>query len=203
MNAPVIYNAHPQTLEYIGQGVADPDPLDAEHWLIPGYAYTDSPPEPVPGHTVVRDLARQAWALVEDNRGTVYDVATGEPKQHQALGALPPELTRQPFPGDFHYWDGSAWVLDVDAQKESIRTKGLSLRDERLANASMRIAPLQDAVDLGEASAHEQEALLAWKRYRIALNRLDQQPGYPLSIDWPSSPEDATAPPPQEAEHTQ
>ncbi|SPO68096.1 tail fiber assembly protein [Pseudomonas sp. JV241A] len=196
MNAPVIYNAHPQTLEYIGQGVADPDPLDAEHWLIPGYAYTDSPPEPVPGHAVVRDLAHQAWVLVEDNRGTVYDVATGEPTQHQALGPLPPELTRLECPGNFHYWDGDAWVLDSVAQNESIRTQGLALRDERLANASMRIAPLQDAVDLGEATEHEQSMLVAWKRYRIELNRLEKQPGYPLSIDWPASPEDAATPPP-------
>ncbi|UVL54715.1 tail fiber assembly protein [Pseudomonas sp. B21-035] len=203
MDAPIIYNAHPETLQYIGQGVADPDPLDAEHWLIPAYAYLDTPPGSVPGHAVVRDLARNVWALVEDNRGTVYEVATGNATEHSALGELPPELTRQEYPGEFYYWDGDAWVLDTVAQNESIRAEGLALREEKLAYASTRIAPLQDAVDLGEASAHEQEALLAWKRYRIALNRLDQQPDYPLSIDWPPSPDDATAPPPQEAEHTQ
>ncbi|MBM3106200.1 tail fiber assembly protein [Pseudomonas sp. V1] len=202
MNAPTIYNAHPETLEYIGQGLADPDPLDAECWLIPGYAYTDPPPESVPGHAIVRDLTRQAWVLVEDNRGTVYDVSTGAPKQYDVLGALPPELTRQEYMGNFHYWDGFSWVLDTEAQKESIRTKGVALRDEKLAVASTRIAPLQDAVDLGEATEVEQIMLLAWKRYRIELNRLEQQPGYPLSIDWPPSPEDTITPQTQDAENT-
>ncbi|OLU22536.1 hypothetical protein BVH03_24975 [Pseudomonas sp. PA15(2017)] len=54
--------------------------------------------------------------------------------------------------------------------------------------ATQAIAPLQDAVDLGEATEAEQAALLAWKRYRIALNRIEQQEGYPHSIEWPASP---------------
>nr|NLU60038.1 tail fiber assembly protein [Pseudomonas sp. BIGb0427] len=201
MDAPIIYNAHPETLQYIGQGVADPDPLDAEHWLIPAYAYLDTPPESVPGHAVVRDLARSVWALVEDNRGTVYEVATGNAKEHSALGELPPELTRQEYPGNSITGTAPPGYWIPWRRTRVSAPRGLALRDEKLAYASTRIAPLQDAVDLGEASAHEQEALLAWRRYRIALNRLDQQPDYPLSIDWPPSPEDATAPPPQEAEH--
>ncbi len=61
-------------------------------------------------------------------------------------------------------------------------------RDSRLAQAAIRIAPLQDAVDFGEATASEEQALTAWKRYRITVNRIIQQPGYPSEIDWPVEP---------------
>ncbi len=54
--------------------------------------------------------------------------------------------------------------------------------------ADAAIAPLQDAVDLEEATDAEMALLKEWKRYRLALNRLSEQPGYPNSIDWPSPP---------------
>lgn len=50
------------------------------------------------------------------------------------------------------------------------------------------IAPLQDAMDLGEATAEEGAELTAWKRYRVALSRLPDQPGYPKEITWPAPP---------------
>jgi hypothetical protein len=195
VNAPTIYNAHPLTLECIGQGLADPDPLDSGNWLIPAFAYIDAPQEPIPGFAVIRDVNRNTWVQVEDNRGTVYDVATGAPQEYTALGPLPLELTYQPFPGAFHDWDGNAWALDPEAQHASELAQKLTQRDERLSSASMRIAPLQDAVDLGEATEQEQMLLRAWKRYRIELGRLEQQPGFPLSIEWPLSPEYAVEQP--------
>lgn len=54
--------------------------------------------------------------------------------------------------------------------------------------ADSAIAPLQDAVDLDEATAEEVALLTAWKRYRVALNRLPDQEGYPNDIDWPAPP---------------
>ncbi|RYY85106.1 MAG: hypothetical protein EOO15_17845 [Chitinophagaceae bacterium] len=54
--------------------------------------------------------------------------------------------------------------------------------------ADKAIAPLQDAVDLDEATQAEAAALKQWKRYRVALNRLPDQPGYPATIDWPAPP---------------
>lgn len=58
-------------------------------------------------------------------------------------------------------------------------------RDRLLADAAVPIAPLQDAADIGEATPAEEAKLLAWKRYRVALNRLD------LSVSpvvWPEKP---------------
>ncbi|MFV3287058.1 tail fiber assembly protein, partial [Pseudomonas sp. NY15356] len=58
----------------------------------------------------------------------------------------------------------------------------------RRAVADSSIAPLQDAVDLGEATEAEAASLIAWKRYRVALIRLPDQPGYPDEITWPAPP---------------
>ncbi|WP_283107522.1 tail fiber assembly protein [Pseudomonas entomophila] len=58
----------------------------------------------------------------------------------------------------------------------------------RRAAADSAIAPLQDAVDLDDATDAEAALLKDWKRYRIALNRLPDQPGYPNTIDWPAPP---------------
>ena len=62
-----------------------------------------------------------------------------------------------------------------------------AMRDSKLAIATARIAPLQDAVDLGVATPDEEAALLAWKRYRVDLNRLDLAGQIE---QWPSPPED-------------
>ncbi|URD40642.1 tail fiber assembly protein [Pseudomonas sp. BYT-5] len=56
------------------------------------------------------------------------------------------------------------------------------------AVADSAIAPLQDAVDLDEATEAEAALLKEWKRYRVALNRLPDQPGYPNEITWPAPP---------------
>ncbi|WP_286913298.1 MULTISPECIES: tail fiber assembly protein [unclassified Pseudomonas] len=54
--------------------------------------------------------------------------------------------------------------------------------------ADAAIAPLQDAVDLEEATDAEIARLKEWKHYRVALNRLPEKSGYPVEIDWPALP---------------
>ncbi|WP_217191363.1 tail fiber assembly protein [Pseudomonas shirazica] len=56
------------------------------------------------------------------------------------------------------------------------------------AIADSAVTPLQDAVDLEEATAEEAALLKEWKRYRVALNRLPEQEGYPTDISWPALP---------------
>lgn len=55
-------------------------------------------------------------------------------------------------------------------------------------SADFTIAPLQDAADLDEATPEETAKLKAWRQYRVKLSRVHSQPGYPLSIEWPSLP---------------
>jgi hypothetical protein len=61
-------------------------------------------------------------------------------------------------------------------------------RDQLMQRATLRISPLQDAKDLGVATEQEEADLLSWKQYRIALNRISQQPGYPQEVAWPTEP---------------
>lgn len=56
------------------------------------------------------------------------------------------------------------------------------------AAADSAIAPLQDAVDIGDATDDEVLSLNAWKKYRVALNRLPDQLSYPTNIEWPITP---------------
>ena len=136
------------------------------------------------------------WALVDgaavqlaDHRGTVYSTASGEAQQFVALGELPEGLTIEPPPGQFYVWGAGAWQLDEQAQESAQAFKTTAERDGRMGVAQLRIAPLQYAVNLDMATEQEQSALLAWMRYSVELNRINQQPGYPLTVEWPVSPD--------------
>ncbi|HAB02350.1 MAG TPA: phage tail protein [Pseudomonas sp.] len=59
---------------------------------------------------------------------------------------------------------------------------------QRRAVVDSAIAPLQDAADLQMATEQEAALLKDWKLYRVTLNRLPDQPGFPNEIDWPMPP---------------
>lgn len=61
-------------------------------------------------------------------------------------------------------------------------------RDALLLAARLRMEPLQDAVELDEATDAEIASLKAWKKYRVDLSRIEQQTGFPASVDWPLAP---------------
>ncbi|HGF2898087.1 TPA: tail fiber assembly protein [Escherichia coli] len=67
-------------------------------------------------------------------------------------------------------------IAEADQMKKSL-----------LAEATLAIDPLQDAVDMGIATDDEQKQLPVWKKYRVLLNRVDvsQAPG----IAWPERPQ--------------
>jgi len=52
--------------------------------------------------------------------------------------------------------------------------------------AAEAMAPLEFAVELGIATEEESKLLLAWKKYRVLLNRVDAS--QPDKIIWPSPP---------------
>ncbi|RQO50592.1 tail fiber assembly protein [Pseudomonas sp. KBW05] len=77
---------------------------------------------------------------------------------------------------------------------EQLTQLALAERDRLLAYATIRIAPLQYAVDLEDASHEDKEKLDAWKQYCVALNRIEVQAGFPQSINWPVLPDKPVAP---------
>jgi hypothetical protein len=58
-------------------------------------------------------------------------------------------------------------------------------RSYLLAQAANSMGPLQDAVDLDEATDDEVALLKKWKQYRIAVNRVNVEVESP---DWPIEP---------------
>lgn len=71
-----------------------------------------------------------------------------------------------------------------DPTKGSV-SQNAAARDILLSNAALAIAPLQDAVDLDEATDAETALLKQWKQYRVALNRVDLTQAAPA---WPTPP---------------
>jgi len=86
------------------------------------------------------------------------------------------------------------WSQMITAEMKAAQAAAQHLAQVQTETARLRkladnaIAPLQDAVDLDEATEAETAALKEWKRFRVALNRLPDQEGYPAEIDWPAPP---------------
>ncbi|EMO4627637.1 tail fiber assembly protein [Enterobacter kobei] len=69
---------------------------------------------------------------------------------------------------------------ELVAQAEETRTV-------LMKEANARILPLQDAFDLGLETDEEKQLLLAWKKYRVLLNRVIASNA--PDIIWPDKPE--------------
>lgn len=58
-----IHHYHETTGEWLCEGMADPDPLEAGNWLIPAHATTVEPPAEVEGST--RHFIAGGWEYKE------------------------------------------------------------------------------------------------------------------------------------------
>ncbi|QAY87202.1 tail fiber assembly protein [Pseudomonas arsenicoxydans] len=79
-------------------------------------------------------------------------------------------------------------ALKIEAEAAQVLAAVVAEIDKRRAIADKAIAPLQDAVDVDDATPAEVALLKSWKKHRVALSRLPEQPGYPTTIDWPAVP---------------
>lgn len=84
--------------------------------------------------------------------------------------------------GNFMYSDGV--FIDIRPSDADVAEQKKS---ELMAVAERAIAPLQDAVDLDIATTEEKESLLAWKKYRVLLNRVNVREAPDLF--WPETPQ--------------
>ncbi|EEJ6528599.1 tail fiber assembly protein, partial [Salmonella enterica] len=135
-------------------------------------------------HIAIFDAETETWSLHEDHRGeTVYDTTTGNQVYISAPGPLPENVTSVSPDGEYQKWDGKAWVKDEAAEKAAQLRQAEETKSRLLQMASEKIAPLQDAVDLNEATDKEKVSLLAWRKYRVLVNRVDIS-----KPDWPEQP---------------
>ncbi|UPG89259.1 tail fiber assembly protein [Luteibacter aegosomaticola] len=101
------------------------------------------------------------------------------------------DIEPQPVAGDVaSKGDGGAWsfapYVPPAPTQEQILSANTAMRNQLLAAAALAIAPLQDAVDLDEATAQETALLTQWKQFRVAVNRIDITKANP---DWPAPPQ--------------
>lgn len=119
-----------------------------------------------------------------------------------------PELVAQmvditninPLPQAGWVYDGttfSPYVPPAPTAAQILATN-TATRNQYLAAATLAIGPLQDAVDIGEATSADTAMLTAWKTFRVAVNRVvltvqnptwptPPQPGYGAAIAQPVS----------------
>jgi hypothetical protein len=82
-----IYHYHPETGLYLGQGVADPSPLEPGVWLIPAHATSTEPP-------AVEDGEQTVWL---DDAWTVQPIPEPPAEPEPAPPVQPePEPERTP-----------------------------------------------------------------------------------------------------------
>jgi|SRR5688572_2760366 hypothetical protein len=79
-----------------------------------------------------------------------------------------------------------AWGDIPPPTVEERKAEAVAALSALMAKANAAIAPLQDAVDIDDATEAERASLTAWKKYRVALNRLDLSDA--PDITWPEIP---------------
>ncbi|ECI7826711.1 tail fiber assembly protein [Salmonella enterica subsp. enterica] len=175
-----IFNLRSDTKEFIGAGDAYIPP----HTGLPADCTDIEPPEIPAGHIAVFSPEKSAWSLTEDHRGQiVYRTDTGEALYISEPGPLPENVTTLSPDGQYEKWDGTRWVKDEEAEKAARLHEAEETKKQLLQLATDKIAPLQDAVDLDEATDDEKARLLAWKKYRVQVNRMDTS-----NPVWPEQP---------------
>lgn len=140
-----------------------------------------------PGHVWVWRNG-QAEQLIDLRRSPVYRKDNGDFQFWNQLGPLTDDLTTKPRPGEYYVWGNNDWELDSRAERAGKVAQADIERDNRLREVVIRVAPLQYAYELGEASSEQLATLQAWKRYAVKLVQIEQLEGYPLIIEWPIAP---------------
>lgn len=75
---------------------------------------------------------------------------------------------------------------EIAAENQQRISNNIAMKASLIAQATIEIAPLQDAVDLEVATDVESASLKKWKQYRVAVNRIDANTAE--DVIWPEQP---------------
>lgn len=175
--------------EFSGEYFSTNEEYLTQYCGLPAHSVLIAPPDEKTGFARVYRHEKGRWEYVPDHRGeVVYRLTTRSPETVTVIGELPPDVTSLQPKTPYDHWDGKQWVTDkAEQHQEEVRRAKASSR-QRMDEATCVIAPLQDAVDLDMATEAEKSALLAWKKYRVLLNRVDISTA--PNIDWPTPPDE-------------
>lgn len=147
---------------------------------MPGNSTDIDPGEDVAGKVSL--FNGTSWQLEEDHRGvTVYSLDNKAPSVVDYIGPIKDGFVTAAPTSPFDKWDGQKWVADAEAQHAADVAEAEQKKAFLLEEANMAIAPLHDAFELDMATEAEKALLLAWKKYRVLLMRVDTaKPEWPM-----------------------
>ncbi|CNJ99897.1 tail fiber assembly protein [Yersinia vastinensis] len=179
-----VYSVSRDSREYIG--------VNSEYLAvgvgIPAGSYIDAPmPLDDNNKAIRRTEDGKAWEAVTDLRDqAAYRTDSGQLEPVNYLGDLPDTHTLLAPQTTYDFWNGDLWVTDTKAQHVAAIQIAEDTKKQLLNEAAASIAPLQDAIDTELATDSEKEQLIAWKTYRVLLNRIDISVA--PDIEWPLVP---------------
>ena len=86
-----IFNFHPYTDEYLGESVADQDPLDKDNWLVPAYATTIEPPVQQDGK--IRVFVNGVWCYSDIVTAHEAELESEQTSQPSIAEPVDPQLS--------------------------------------------------------------------------------------------------------------
>ncbi|MDR6387579.1 tail fiber assembly protein [Paraburkholderia phenoliruptrix] len=185
----LIHQYDAETGQYLSSRLADPDPINADRWLVPAFSTTDDlPSRPRLTWPFYID---GAWKLLPDYRGLMlYRQDNGQPAEIQIAGATPAEhgLTETPRPSDDYTFRDGAWVIDPAIVAQRVRAAAMAEFDMRMARARTMNAGKADAYAASLLSREEAYYFRAWSAYQLDLVRAIQREGFPDAVSWPDEP---------------
>ncbi|WNK67579.1 tail fiber assembly protein [Pantoea agglomerans] len=129
----------------------------------------------------------KTYARIENQRVAEIVALNVKPEKLYHPSLVWVDITALPEKPDinYRYSDGVFTAPVTDAENAAL------IASSRLAaetdEANRAIAPLQDAVDISIATDEEITRLAEWKRYRVALSRIDTSTA--PDIEWPARPQ--------------
>ncbi|AUH00991.1 tail fiber assembly protein [Prodigiosinella confusarubida] len=178
-----VYSLRSDTNEFIGKGGIFIPAFTG----LPANCTTVKPPETKDGFITIFDTENQKWLVSEDHRGeVVFGTEAGNEIVITEPGPYPAGTTLIAPANSWQKWDGTTWVDNVEAERDALTGEAHAKKNTLLKQANDAIATLQDAVSFDIAREEEKTLLVAWKKYRVLLSRV--QPEDAPSIDWPVIP---------------
>lgn len=105
----------------------------------------------------------------------------------EVTSAVPPPLV-----GFTAIETDTGWVFSRPAppipSQDELKQSALALRDAYLSAANEKTAGMADAYIAGLLDETDTATFKAFAAYKLSLNKIDKQPGYPDAVVWPEAP---------------
>ncbi|MFQ1004728.1 tail fiber assembly protein [Gilliamella sp. CG13] len=82
--------------------------------------------------------------------------------------------------------NGAPVAVKPTLNTDEIRAVNKARKSQLISYASQQLSILQDVVEFSEATDNDIAQLIEWRRYRVALSKIDADVGH--EIEWPEQP---------------